>query len=75
MSEFHERGVKAGRNSAHGAYLAVASSRTSETLSVLAGKHLERYQKGASKDEWYVRRREFVLGFWDGFMDRAEEMR
>lgn len=72
-SEFYVLGAHAGRAGASNAKKAIHAALDMEAVSLLAGKALKLYQ--AQLQEFYVTRTNFEVGYWDGWMDRAEELR
>jgi len=72
-SEFYELGYEAGRNSANGHRDAITKTVDSSDLGHLAGEAMDSHRK--AKGEWYSDKSQWRIGFWSGFMDRAEQIR
>ena len=76
ISEFYRLGEKAGRVSVGKNLEGIRGSPDTADLAKLAGRCLLHLQNEADREtSWYVRNPEFSTGFFDGFMNRAEDFK
>ena len=74
-SAAHEAGYSAGKTAANKAKSVILLTRDTVQRGVVAGNAYKEFLQKVSQDQkWWLRYPQFAVGFWQGFMDRADQI-